>query len=203
MASEPLRWIASRSDRDFIVENLDDGLVVFNRATNKAHLLSREASAVFQAARIDARVPGVEIDEFLKTQGQERAVVEAAAIELQEAGLVTTNLSRPSRRKALARLGQGIALPLVVTLMGPSPAAAASNLANWALCPNGASDTCATPGRLCLAGPFSMILFPQDFRCCVPVSGQNDGAPDGFICISNQNCCSSFCNLGTNACVGN
>ncbi len=121
-----------------LVRELPDELIVYDLRRHQAHCLNRTAGLVFRRAD-GTRTPS-EIAAALgaDTDPAEReAVVSLALQRLAELGLIDGDLqpvagddtpAQADRRDALRRLGVGAALllPAVVSLLAPTPAAAAS-----------------------------------------------------------------------------
>ncbi len=107
------------------VEELDDGLVVYDSARNRAHSLDAAALRVWRLAD-GTRTVG----EIALGAGLPRGVTEAAVERLQEENLLLEDpaLSRRRLLKRTAAIGAGalVAVPLIESVAIPSAAAAAS-----------------------------------------------------------------------------
>lgn len=188
-----------------IVEALGEELVIFDRITNKAHMLDPRAASIWNAAR-----DGCSVEDLVglvdgETVEDRRRVAHLAISELERAGLLQSSVPVRERRQLLKRLGSVAALPMVVSILAPTSAAAASNLAPGTACEQGI-DTCQTPilGKdfLC-QDPNGTSAFPIG-KCCWDQPTRVDTKPGGAPCTSGLQCCSFVCDMGgTNTCVGN
>lgn len=188
-----------------IVEALGDELVIFDRITNKAHMLDPRAAAIWNAARdgcsfedLVGLVDGDSVED-------RRRVAHLAISELERAGLVQSSVPVRERRQLLKSLGAVAALPMVVSILAPTSAAAASNLPPGTPCEQGV-DTCQTP---ILAKPFlcqdpNGTGTPPIGKCCWDQPSRLDTRPGGSPCTLNEHCCSFVCDVGgSDTCVGN
>lgn len=161
-------------------------MVVFDRKSNKAHLLDARAAAVFRASADGALLSDLEplMGEFA---GAKRTALTALAVkELERVGLVVTSgevETGMSRRAILKSLGSAATLPLVVSILAPTPAAAASNLspgANCSLPSECTGGTCFPSNCACLpvGGPASQT------KCCL-----NGQVVIGTSCTAIIQCC--------------
>ncbi len=183
-----------------IVEALGDELVIFDRITNKAHMLDPRAASIWDAARdgcsfedLVGLVDGDSVED-------RRRVAHLAISELERAGLVQSSVPVRERRQLLKSLGAVAALPMVVSILAPTSAAAASNLPPGSVCIQG-TDTCQLPYK-CQDpnGPPA-----PEGKCCPDQPTRTDTKPDGSTCGSNLECCSFVCDTspGVFKCVGN
>ena len=180
-----------------IEQSLSDELVIFDKETNKAHMLDARAAAIYRAAE-----KGCSIDDVMAvveggTDAEKRAAAQLGIQDLETAGLVMSSLPRMPRRGLLKTLGVAAALPMVISIMAPSPAAAASNLARGVTCSTG--DTCLS-GATCQTATGS----PSP-RCCISsgnatsdtdCSGTGTGANSTGNAVSSLSCCSGLCGAG-------
>ena len=192
MASSDAR-IAQVKGPHLIVESLRDELVVFDRRTNKAHLLDARAAAIWRAAENGCSMDDVAGVVEGKTIEEKRTVAQLGVSDLERAGLLMSDLPAMPRRGLLKTLGTAAIVPMVISILAPSPAAAASNVAAGAPCVFG-TDTCVTSAT-CI----NNAVNPPTTRCCYA---------NGFVlsppCPNNKKdlrCCSyscvpasSFCN---------
>lgn len=136
---------------DALKVELEDEFVVYDPATHRAHCLNRSASLIWLAC--DGRATVSEIAARLAAETDSRineAMIELALIKLDRAGLLSTRgtLSekmRPrTRRDILRRLGTAavFSLPVVTSLLVPTPANAASCFPLAHLCTKD-SDCCS------------------------------------------------------------
>lgn len=188
-----------------IVEALGDELVIFDRTTNKAHMLDPRAAAIWNAA-----LDGCSFEDLVglvdgDSVEDRRRVAHLAVSELERAGLLHSSVPVRERRQLLKSLGAAAALPMVISILAPTSAAAASNLPPGTPCEQG-SDTCQTPilGKPFLCqDPNGTSTLPIG-KCCWNQPSRTDTKPGGDACASNLECCSFVCDTGgSNTCVGN
>lgn len=153
-----------------IVQELGDELVIFNRETKTAHMLNPEAAAVYRAA-----AGGTSIEDLAGVieggNAEQRVAAATLAIsELATVGVVDGTLPPVSRRSLLRTIGAAAAVPTVISILAPTPAAAASNLVLGQPC-TPPEDTCILQA-ICLGG-----------HCCVPLGGFCNN-PNPFCCGS-------------------
>lgn len=147
-----------------VVRDLADEVVVYDTERHEAHCLNRTAAAVFRHA--DGQRDVSDLAALLGPDGIPGAegFVEMALAQLEEAHLLENaplSGSEPglARRDAMRRVGLGAAilLPLVTSVLAPSPAeAAASCLIGPGACggqPDGTPCTCG-PGPTCTSTCF-------------------------------------------------
>lgn len=153
---------------NLVVRELPEETLVYDVSSHQAHCLNRTAALVWKccdgktpvatmAARV-ARELGVARDE---------ALVRSAVAQLGEAGLLSRGWRRSSapstgRRRALQRLGWGIAAPAVASILAPTLAEAVTcvptaDCANLAKCDQSVASKCCdrrpcceVPGQKCL-----------------------------------------------------
>lgn len=181
-----------------IVEVLGDEVIVFDRRTNKAHILDPRAAAIWRAAENGCSLDDVALLMEAKTPDEQRTLAQIGIADLNRAGLVTSDIDAPPRRSALKTLGRVAALPIVISILAPTPAAAASNLPPQANCVAGV-DTCQSP---ILRAPSGMVegFLCQDpilmgGHCCVNAA-RTDVRTNGVSCTLNDQCCSLVCDMG-------
>lgn len=152
-----------------ITQDLGDELVVFNKMTNTAHMLNPQAAALFKAAE-----NGCSMDEAIGlvgpgTEAQRVAAANLAIADLATAGIVESLAPAVSRRSLLRTLGTAAAAPMVISILAPTPAAAASNLPPQFACT--VDDTCVQDA-ICLRGFCCLVEFApgctQNADCCQP-----------------------------------
>ena len=131
---------------DLLVRELASGeAVIYDKKTNEAHNLNRVASAVWRRCDGGASTAGIaaSVSEELDIPCDE-AVVHLAVKELQEVDLVeeTGSSYAVSRRDLVRRVGPGLAaaalLPAVLSVVAPTPAAAATCVQSGGACSSGA-----------------------------------------------------------------
>jgi hypothetical protein len=125
----------SQSERDLVVEGLPEGgLLVMEPDGGRSHTLNAAASVVFEAWRAgehDVAALAAKVAASTELPADE-GIVHTALARLKDAGLVREEIPQPSlesvSRRRLLRLAAGaaFALPLVETIVTPSPAAAQS-----------------------------------------------------------------------------
>ena len=146
-----------------VVQELEDETLVYDLGNHKAHCLNRAARAVWRlcdGTRDEAalaRLLGKEL-----AGGADEDVVRLALRDLDRARLLRESLTarpRVSRRRLIQRLGQAVALPLVVSIVSPTAAQAAScalpQPISPALCNAGSTSAvgcCCTNHKICLSG---------------------------------------------------
>jgi hypothetical protein len=141
-----------------VVRDLADEVVVYDTDRHEAHCLNRTAAVVFRHA--DGKRDISDLAALLSADGAPGAegFVGMALGQLGEAGLLESAPSSPTvpglaRRDAMRRVGLGAAilLPLVTSVLAPSPAeAAATCVVGDAGCavgpqPPGTPCTCTVP----------------------------------------------------------
>lgn len=186
-----------------IVEALGEELVIFDRNTNKAHLLDPRAVAIWNAAQ-----KGCSIDDLAglvegATSEERTRMAHLAVAELERAGLLQSEVPAPERRRLLKSLGAVAALPMVVSILAPTSAAAASNVPPGDPCIQFV-DSCETP---IFGVPFLCQdpdgAGPKIGRCCPDQPTRTDTLLDGQFCSTNNECCSFNCDTGAGKCMGN
>ena len=147
-----------------VIRELPDEVLVYDKMRDQAHCLNQSAALVWRAC--DGRCAPEEIARKLTTQlaiAVPEDVVLLALVQLQEIHLLeqrepmTTPFAGMSRRQMARFLGltAAVTLPLITSIMAPTPAQAA---------------TCIAPGQPCT--PVTL--------CC---SSCNPTAPGGPRCI--------------------
>jgi hypothetical protein len=153
-----MKPVARRSG--LVVRDLADEVVVYDKERHEAHCLNKTAATVFRNA--DGRRSVSDLAALLGAGGGPGAeeLVEMALGQLGEAQLLENgpSVSKPGlpRRDAIRRVGLGAAilLPLVTSILTPTPAEAAAScvvgdLGCSPLPDNGTPCTCV-PGGSCL-----------------------------------------------------
>ena len=129
-----------RARVDFLTRDFGDELLVYDQQRNVGHCLNPAAAAAWKLC--DGKKSTSEVAEILTQQLStpvSESVVHLALDELSKARLLVDAkhpVRRTSRRDAIRALGiaGAIALPLVTSLVAPTPARAASCLANGKPC---------------------------------------------------------------------
>jgi hypothetical protein len=120
-----------------IIEDLDDEVLVYDSTRNRAHRLNRVASLVWRMCdgetSVDDMVVRLQMQLGPDIDGQ---LVWLALKRLGRAHLLQEPLKRPfgldaaSRRQAMRRLALVGGLPIVASIVAPTPAEAASCIVN-------------------------------------------------------------------------
>jgi hypothetical protein len=145
-----------RARLDCLTREFGDELLVYDQQRNVGHCLNPTAAATWKLC--DGKNGASELAKILTRQFStpvDEPVVLLALEELSKARLlveVEKPGRRTSRREAIRAIGiaGAIALPLVTSLVAPTPARAASCLANGRPCVNNAqccSGKCGTGGH--------------------------------------------------------
>lgn len=123
-----------------VVKELPDEMLVYDLKHHHAHCLNRTAALVYKHCNGKTSV-GEMVGLFESELGKaaDERVIWLALDQLGKAGLLEERLSAPpevgrySRREVVRRLGLGLAvlLPLVTSLVAPTPAEAGGSCAGW------------------------------------------------------------------------
>lgn len=133
----------ARRKEDLIIQQVDDETLVYNRRNDQAHCLSRTAAAVWALCDGSTTIEDIAsaLHHDLAISGGS-AVALLALRDLEKAGLLEPGYRAPatvlSRREVAKRLGlaAAIALPLISTIVAPSPLMAASCIPAGGVCGN-------------------------------------------------------------------
>jgi hypothetical protein len=128
---------------DALARPLDDELMVYDARTHRGHCLNQTAAAVWMAC--DGRTTITKITRDLQetvNSGIDQRVVWLALTKLENAGLLLKGTAIPdefrglSRREALRKIGVAgaIALPVISSVLVPTPVHATSCLAVGQVC---------------------------------------------------------------------
>jgi hypothetical protein len=142
-----------------IVRRLGDETLVYDRESNRAHCLSREASLVFSAC--DGRTPPGWLARKLQSELRglsdmpTAGLVECALEQLAGAGLLEESPALDarlpgelsSRRAALRTLASTSVLPLVLSIVAPTPATALTCIPKKGTCTS--SSECCPDAPCC------------------------------------------------------
>lgn len=145
---------------DCLAREFGDELLVYDRERNVGHCLNATAAAAWKLC--DGKKNHSQLAKILSQQFSapiEEPVVALALEELSKARLLVESerlVRRTSRRQAIRTIGivGAIALPLVTSLVAPTPARAASCLANGQPCLNNVqccSGRCGVSSSRCNA----------------------------------------------------
>jgi hypothetical protein len=143
---------------DCLAREFGDELLVYDRERNVGHCLNPTAAAAWKLC--DGKTSSSELATILTRQFSapvDEPVVLLALDELSKAQLLVESerpLRRTSRREAIRAIGivGAIALPLVTSLVAPTPARAASCLHNGQPCVSPVqccSGTCGATSHRC------------------------------------------------------
>jgi hypothetical protein len=117
-------------EKGLVVQDLPDETLVYDLERHKAHCLNRTAAAVWRLCdgkRDEAALARL-LEKELGTAADED-IVRLALRDLNRARLLREPFAADqplSRRRLIRRLGESIALPLVVSIVSPTAAQAAS-----------------------------------------------------------------------------
>ena len=134
-----------RARADCLSRQLDDEVVIYDPQRHQGHCLNSTAAAVWKLC--DGKSSPLQIAEALSRQSVapvDQQVVELTLQRLADAHLLIVgpkaSVTSPSRRVALRRIGvaAAIALPLITSIVAPTPASAATCLHGGASCSTGA-----------------------------------------------------------------
>jgi hypothetical protein len=145
-----------------VVQELEDETLVYDLLSHKAHCLNRAAGAVWRlcdGTRDEAALARLLGKELAADADED--VVRLALRDLARAHLLREPLAtrpRVSRRRLIQRLGQAAALPLVVSIVSPTAAQAATCRLPQPISPAdcnaqnpGSAGCCCTNHKICLA----------------------------------------------------
>ena len=140
--------------KDLLCTEVGAEVIVYDPVSNQAHNLNDMAAAVFQRCRNQ-----LELDE-------DDPAVFTALSAFEEKGFFDDSVPKLTRREALVGVARAAVLPVVMSVMLPTPAAAQSSGVTEVDCENSGGTAC---GQLCI-GP-----FPFGTRACASVSGVAGG----------------------------
>jgi hypothetical protein len=184
-----------------VSEDVGDEAVIYDLDTDEAHLLSPNVARIWRAA--DGYRTVAQLREVVIADDVEQAtfVVWGALEQLQSKRLLDGTVLLPagatgiSRRTMLKRIGlAAVAIPVITSIVAPTPAAAA--------CPSGrggltqgccSAGTCTT--GTCTSNPNTN---GRGTICCVS-NGTPQAGCTGTNNLANPNCCSGSCGSGVNA----
>jgi hypothetical protein len=139
-------------EKDLVVEELGDELLVYDLETSSAHCLGATASRVWRACDGESDVAALGA-----TLGLEAETVEAALVQLQECSLLDTSAPAGITRRELhfkvAKVGAvAAAAPFIVSLAVPAVAAATPTVEECRAGFTGGCGDCKLKG-CCCCGP--------------------------------------------------
>ena len=164
MRAEITNHLPKRRKQRLVIKELPDEILVYDLDRNNAHCLNRSAAAVWE--RCDGRATVAEIARAVEKKtgvkvGQEFVWLAIEALSrdhlLEERVDWLAAIPRVSRREAVRRIGIGaaIAVPLVTSIIAPTPAQAATCKARCTGCGTSSeccSGVCATGVSGCTSG---------------------------------------------------
>jgi len=161
----PEQFPLARTEQ-LIVKEVDDEVLVYDLKTDKAHCLNDTAAKVWK--NCDGEKSVTDITAVLANGTEalvEEGVVWLALDQLKQFKLLVDVPNAPlvfagmTRRQLVRTLGvAAIALPVVVSIIAPTPAMAAS--------PCSAKDPCTVPADCCTAHPTCITSGPPGNRGC-------------------------------------
>jgi len=179
----------ARSD-DLIIEELGDEVLVYDQTTNQAHSLGAAAARVWRACdgKTDAHALGIEVG--LEHETVARALDELRECDLLDAEAVTrSGITRRDVTLKAAKLGgAAAAVPLIVSLAAPLPAAAQTPTIEF----------CTNQGQSFACGVDCKV---RNCCCCCQTTGGTPLTNVGVLCGTGQGatkCClpTAQCNAG-------
>ncbi|HEX7140820.1 MAG TPA: PqqD family protein [Vicinamibacterales bacterium] len=156
-----MAWTKRRSE--LLVVHMADETLVYDKRNDRSHCLNRVAAAVWE--HCDGRATAEDIAALLSDQfgiPSKVDVVHLAIRDLDRAGLLDPRVDRQevrgvSRRELGRRLaravGVAVALPLISSIVAPTPAMAASCSPKFGACGAVGDPPCCT-GCHCAGGGF-------------------------------------------------
>ena len=155
-----------------VVRELPDETLVYDRDRDKAHCLNRTAALVWKYCDGKTTVPTIarRLERDLETKAVNEKVVWYALSQLSKDHLLEDGVVPPAmlsgmtRRDMVRTLGVAavIAVPLVTSIVAPTPAQAATCKATGAACASGAQCCSGT----CSVGPASCAPAQPAGFCC-------------------------------------
>jgi len=183
-ADKPL----ARSD-ELVVEELGDELLVYDQTTNQAHSLGAAAARVWRACDGKTDVDALGPEMGLDHETVARALIELRDCNLLEGGTVTgSGMTRRDMGVRAAKLGGAVAaVPLIVSLAAPLPAAATTVTIEF----------CTKGGTSFACGIDCMV---RNCCCCCQTTSQTPLINVGVLCGTGgpTKCClpTAQCNAG-------
>ena len=157
-------------EESLIIKTLSDEVLVYDLNADKAHCLNRTAAFVWN--NCDGRKSVSEIARLLREELQapvDENVVWLALDQLEKFKLLQEHAAKPanvngmSRRQLVRSLGLvAISLPLITSIVAPTPAQAATLLPPGSCCsnPNDCQSNNCMQGGPCGTNPSTKSCFP-------------------------------------------
>jgi Coenzyme PQQ synthesis protein D (PqqD) len=164
MKQETGKHLPKRRSEGIIVRGLPEEVLVYDRDRDKAHCLNRSAAAIWE--HCDGHSTAAEIARSVEKQTGMTLSEELVWLAIEALGrdhLLAERVEWPAaiphmtRREAVRRIGIGaiMAVPIVTTIIAPTPAQASTCLARCSSCSTGAqccSGVCASGVSGCASG---------------------------------------------------
>jgi len=155
-----------------VVRELPDEVLIYDRDRDKAHCLNQTAALVWKYCDGKTTVPAItrQLERDLETKPIDDKVVWFALSQLSKDHLLEDSVVPPAmlsgmtRRDMVRALGvaAAIAVPLVTTIVAPTPAQASTCLPTGSACSSGAQCCSGT----CSSGPASCSPAQPPSFCC-------------------------------------
>ena len=188
---------------DLIVEEIGDEVLVYDQTTNQAHSLGASAARVWRACDGKTGADALGIEVGLEHETVARALDELRACNLLDRGTVTgSGITRRDMGVKVAKLGgAAAAVPLIVSLAAPLPAAATTPTIEF--CTQGGTSfacgvdcmvrncccCCQTTGGVLLTNTGVFCGAGGNTKCCLPTAQCDAGffGPTGH-CSDTADC---------------
>ena len=155
-----------------VVRELPDEVLIYDRDRDKAHCLNQTAALVWKYCDGKTTVPAIarQLERDLETKPIDDKVVWFALSQLSKDHLLEGSIAPPAmlsgmtRRDMVRALGvaAAIAVPLVTTIVAPTPAQASTCLPTGSGCSSGLQCCSGT----CSSGPASCSPTQPAGLCC-------------------------------------
>jgi len=153
MSADVKKDLPRQRKQGLIIKRLPDEVLVYDQDRDRAHCLNQSAAAVWE--QCDGQTTAAEIARSIQKQTGATVGEEVVWLALEQLGrdhLLEESVHWPAslpamtRREAVRRIGIGaaVALPLVTSIIAPTPAQAATCLPSGANC---TSDTQCCSGN--------------------------------------------------------
>ncbi len=191
-------YIVRVRTEELLVEEVGTDLVIYDLKTDHAHLLNESTAMVWQLADGNRTVADITplICARLGVEPND-AVVWEALNQLAGAGLADEVADAPSdgmsRRKLLRNIGlAAVAAPVVVSILAPTAAMAASGTMNGASCTN----ACNCASRNCQSNVCTACSGSGSNATCLPANGNIVGP----LTFANNSCNAGECTPSGGVC---